>query len=572
MRRVLLLVLAVALGGCGKKAATSNQPSRLVLVNFSDPKTFNPITAAETSSRDIVYMLFSGLTTKDQVTQEVKPALAESWSVDADQKTWTFKLRKDLRWSDGKPFTADDVIFTFNDVVYNPDIPNTTSDMVRVDKKNFVVTKVDDLTIKAVTPEVYAPFLEYFGDVRILPKHVLANTVPNKSFSSAYGVNTSPADLVGSGPFKLKQYKPGQFTLVERNPHYWHVDSNGKRLPYFDNVVMSIVPDQNAMGLRFMKGEADLLEFVRPEEADTFKQAGDRGQFRFIDLGFASQIDLIIFNQNTNTNPKTGKPYVNPAKLKWFRNTKFRQAISYAIDRPSIAKSTINGHGQPQYGYITPANQKWINTNIAQYPYSPDKARALLSEIGIRDRNNDGLLEDADGNVIEFEMNTNAGNSRREKGSVIVQDDLKRLGIRVNYRPQDFNTIAHRLDTDFDFECIFLGMASESPDPAESLNVIRSEGFLHQWFPRQKSPSTDWEARMDAAMNAQLKTLDFAERKKYFDEVQAIFAEEQPMIPTVAMKAFAAARNDLENLRPTASHNNRLIWNLPELYFKKQQP
>ena len=290
---------------------------------------------------------------------------------------------------------------------------------------------------------------------------------------------------------------------------------------------------------------------------------------RFIDLGFASQIDLIIFNQNTNTNPKTGKPYVNPAKLKWFRNTKFRQAISYAIDRPSIAKSTINGHGEPQYGYITPANQKWINTNIAQYPYNPDKARALLSEIGIRDRNNDGLLEDADGNVIEFEMNTNAGNSRREKGSVIVQDDLKRLGIRVNFRPQDFNTIAHRLDTDFDFECIFLGMASESPDPAESLNVIRSEGFLHQWFPRQKSPSTEWEVRMDAAMNAQLKTLDFAERKKHFDEVQAIFAEEQPMIPTVAMKAYAAARNDLENLRPTASHNNRLIWNLPELYLKK---
>lgn len=569
MIRVLLLVALLALGGCGKKSATSNESSRLVLVTFADPKTFNPITAAETSSHDIIYMLFTGLTTKDQVTQEVKPGLAESWSVDADQKTWTFKLRKDLRWSDGKPITAEDVIFTFNDVVYNPDIPNTTSDMVRVDKKNFEVSKIDDLTIKAITPEVYAPFLEYFGDVRILPKHVLGNTIANKSFASAYGVNTAPAELVSSGPFKLKQYKPGQFTLVERNPHYWQVDAKGQRLPYFDNVVMSIVPDQNAMSLRFMKGEADLIEFVRPEEADTFKQAADRGQFRFIDLGFASQIDLIIFNLNTNSNPRTGKPYVNPSKLKWFRNTKFRQAISYAIDRPSIVKSTINGHGQPQYGFITPSNQKWINTNVAQYPYNPDKARALLAEIGIKDRNNDGLLEDADGNVIEFEMNTNAGNSRREKGSVIVQEDLKRLGIRVNFRPQDFNTIAHRLDTDFDFECIFLGLASQSVDPAESLNVLRSEGFLHQWFPRQKSPSTDWEARMDAAMNAQLKTLDYAERKKYFDEVQAIFAEEQPMVPTVTMKAYAAARNDLANLRPTAAHNNRLIWNVSELYFKK---
>ena len=568
MRRVLLLLVAVAvaLGGCGKKAAESN---RLVLVTFADPKTFNPITAAETSSRDIIYMLFDGLTTKDQVTQEVKPALAESWSVDADQKTWTFKLRPGLQWSDGRPLTSDDVLFTFNDLVYNPAIPNTTVDTVSVDKRNFEVSKVDDHTIKVVTPEVYAPFLEYFGHVRILPKHVLEKTVANKSFESAYGVNTPPGELIGTGAFKLKQFKPGQFTLVERNPHYWDVDSKGKRLPYLDNVVMTIVPDQNAMSLRFMKGEADLIEFVRPEEADTFKQAADRGQFRFIDLGFASQIDLIIFNQNTNSNPRTGKPYVNPAKLKWFRDTKFRQAISYAIDRPSIVKSTINGQGQPQYGFVTPSDEKWINTNVAAYPYNPEKARQLLAEIGIMDRNKDGLLEDAAGNVLEFEMNTNQGNSRREKGSIIVQEDLKRLGISVNFRPQDFNTIAHRLDTDFDFECIYLGLASESVDPAESLNVLRSEGFLHQWFPRQKSPSTDWEARMDAAMNAQLKTLDYAERKKYFDEVQAIYAEHQPMIPTVTMKAFCAARNDLANLRPTAYHHNRLIWNLPELYFKK---
>jgi peptide/nickel transport system substrate-binding protein len=172
--------------------------------------------------------------------------------------------------------------------------------------------------------------------------------------------------------------------------------------------------------------------------------------------------------------------------------------------------------------------------------------------------------------VIEFEMNTNAGNSRREKGSILVQEDLKRIGIRVNFRPLDFNTIVHRMDTDFDFECIFLGLVSYSVDPAESLNILRSEGFMCQWFPRQKVPSTKWEARIDELMNAQLKTLDFAERKKYYDEVQAIFAEQQPLMPTVAMKAYSAARNDLANLRPTAQHHNRLIWNLPELYFKKR--
>jgi peptide/nickel transport system substrate-binding protein len=591
MIQVLLLIAAAALAGCGKKSESSKEVAgnyplaeppyltecepgvrggRLVLVDFGDPKTFNPITETDASSRQLTDMMFSGLMSKDHVTQEVKPGLAESWSVAEDKKTWTFRLRRNLHWSDGKPITADDVVFTFNDIVYNPDIPNRTSDAVRVDKKNFEVTKVDDLTIKVVTPEIYAPLLEYFGDVKIIPKHILAKAVAEKRFESAYGVNTPPAEHVGSGPYKLKQYTPGQLTLLERNPYFWQVDSKGQRLPYFDQVVMTVVPDQNAMSLRFLRGEADMIEFVRPEEADSFKETGARGQFKFLDLGYAGSLDLITFNQNTNVNSKTGKPYLDPVKQKWFRNTRFRQAMSYAIDRPSIVKSTINGHGQPQYGWTTPSNPKWINTNIAQYPYNPEKARQILAEIGITDRNKDGWLEDADGNVIEFEMNTNAGNSRREKGSILVQEDLKRIGIRVNFRPLDFNTIVHRMDTDFDFECIFLGLVSYSVDPAESLNILRSEGFMCQWFPRQKVPSTKWEARIDELMNAQLKTLDFAERKKYYDEVQAIFAEQQPLMPTVAMKAYSAARNDLANLRPTAQHHNRLIWNLPELYFKKR--
>ena len=591
MIRVLLLTAAVVLGGCGKKSesikeAAGNYPlpeppgvaecepgvrgGRLVLVDFGDPKSFNPIMATDASSRQLIDMMFDGLTTKDHVTQEVKPGLAESWTVAEDQKTWTFRLRRNLHWSDGKPITADDVVFTFNDIVYNPAIPNRTSDALRVDGKNFEVTKVDDLTVKVVTPAIYAPFLEYFGDVEIVPKHVLAKAVAEKRFESAYGVNTPAAEFVGSGPYKLKQYTPGQLTLLDRNPYFWQVDTKGQRLPYFDQVVMTVVPDQNAMSLRFLRGEADVIELVRPEEADSFKETASRGQFKFMDLGYAGSLDLITFNQNTNVNPKTGKPYVDPVKSKWFRNTKFRQAISYAIDRPSIVKSTINGHGQPQYGWTTPSNQKWINTNVAQYPYSPEKARQVLAEIGITDRNKDGWLEDADGNAIEFEMNTNAGNSRREKGSIIVQEDLKRIGIRVNYRPLDFNTLVHRMDTDYDFECILLGLVSYSVDPAESLNILRSEGFMCQWFPRQKVPSTPWEARIDELMNAQLKTLNPAERKKYYDEVQAVFAEQQPLTPTVAMKAYSAARNDLANLRPTAQHHNRLIWNLPELYFKKR--
>jgi peptide/nickel transport system substrate-binding protein len=594
MRITLLTVsISILVSGCGKKGGSSltdaerNAPlpepprvascepgvrgGRLKIANFTDPKTFNPITANETSSLDLIYWLFDGLVKKNQITHEMEPGLAERWTMEADKKTWTFYLRKGVRWSDGKPFTADDVVFTFNDVVYNTNIVNVRVDYIRFDGKNFAVSKIDDHTVRVVTPDIYAPFLEFFAyDVRILPKHILSRAVAEKRFEAAYGVNTPPEELVGTGPYRLKQHKTGQFTLVERNPYYWQVDLKGQRLPYFDAVIMMVVPDQNAMSLRFLNGETDLIEFVRPEEYDRFKETAANGGFKLLELGVTPQRDLIIFNQNTGTDA-AGKPHVNPAKLKWFRETKFRQAVSFAIDRPSIVQSTLGGRGEPNYGFMTKANQRWVNPKIAQYPYNPARAKQLLAEIGILDRNNDGMLEDAQGNAIEFEMNTNAGNSRREKGAVIVQDDLKKLGIRVNFRPLDFNTIVQKMTHTFDFECIFLGLASESVDPAESLNVLRSSGFSHEWFPRQKTPSTEWEARIDALMAANLKTFDFAERKKHFDEVQAIFAEQMPMIPTVAMNAYSAVRNNIGNVRPIVHHHNRLIWNIEELYFKKSE-
>lgn len=541
---------------------------RFVIANFSEPKTFNPITANETSSNDVIDMMFHGLVWKSQATQELSPGLAAEWSVAEDKKTWTFRLRKGLKWSDGKPLTADDVVFTLNDIVYNKDIVSVTADPLRLDGKDFEVSKVDDATVKVVTPDIYAPFLEFFGDVRIMPKHILEAAVKGKRFESSYGVNTPPEQLVCTGPYRLKQYKTGEYTLLERNPYCYLADKKGQQLPYFDTVVHAIVPDQNAISLRFLKGECDVQEFVRPEEAMRFKAEAATGKFKLLELGVASQMDLISFNQNPGKN-KSGQPYLPPYKLKWFRNTKFRQAISHAIDRDSIVKSTLNGLGRPNFGFWNESNKKWYNPNIPKQEYNLAKAKELLAEIGIKDRNEDGLLEDEAGNPVEFELNTNAGNSRREKGSVLVQEDLKRLGIKVIFRPLDFNTLVSKMDASFDYECIFLGLASTSPEPASSLNVLRSSGFSHQWYPQQKMPSTDWEARIDELVNRQLKTLDFARRKEYVDEIQVIMSEQVPMIYTACMFAYAAIRKDVANLQPTAQHNNRLFWNVAELYFKK---
>lgn len=591
-----LVMSAVALGaGCGKSgqsggssAAKGDYPlpknpalsecetgvrgGRLVITDFAGPKTFNPVTANEGSSENIIRLIFSGLTTIDAPTQKVLPALAESWSVDSDKKTWTLKLRQGVRWSDGEPFTADDVVFTWNDLVYNPDIVNVTVDAFRINGKDFTISKVDEFTVRVVTPEAYAPFLENFGTRQILPKHILAKEVASKRFEAAYGVNWSPNQIVGSGPFRIKQFKPGEYTLLERNPYFWMVDSKGTRLPYLDMVVYSVVPDWNTMSLRMLKGESNVYERVRPDELDRFKQEEASGRFKVVDLGIGTETLFFCFNQNTNINSKTGRPHVDQKKLKWFRNTKFRQAMSYAVDRESISRSIYSGRAKPNYGYVTEANFKWFNPTIRQFPYDPRKAKALLAEIGIQDRNGDGLLEDADGNIIEFVFNTNTGNNIRDRMAVLIQDDLKKLGIKLIYQPIEFNALIDKLQTSFDFDCFLLSMApsaNDPLDPSSSLNVLRSEGFTHQWFPRQKKPSTDWEARIDELMDTNLKTLDVAERKKTFDEVQAILSDQVPFIYTVSPLSYAAYSSKLGNVRPTVLHYYRVTWNIEELYFKK---
>lgn len=588
-----LLSLGVFLGGCGKRSEESTgarakndfplpknpyvskcepggRGGRLVVATFGEPKTFNPITANESSSTDIIGHLFGALLRIEVPTQEVVPGLAESWKVEPDQKTWTFTLREGVRWSDGHPLTADDVVFTWNDVIYNPEINNVTADLFKIDGKNIAVSKVDDYTIRAVTPAPYAPFLEYFGaGVAILPKHALAQAVAEKKFESAYGVNSKPEEIVVSGPFKLKQYKPGEFVLLERNPLYWAVDAKAQRLPYLDNIIWTTVPNFDAMSLRFLKSESDVQDVIRPDEIDRFTEEAKKGKFKVIDLGMQMERGFVWFNQNTNVNAKTSKPLVAPYKLKWFRNVKFRQAISHAMDRPSIIKSIYAGRAIEAAGYISPANKKWYNPNIPKYSFDPAKARALLKEIGIDDRNGDGVLEDSDGHEIEFVLNTNAGNSVREKIAVLLQADFKNLGIKLIFQPLDFNALVDKLNASYEYECALLVFGADGTDPVGLINGLKSDGFTHFWFPRQKSPSTEWEARIDFLMNAQLKTLDFNERKKYFDEVQMILAEELPAIPVVVPNAVCAARTDLGNLRASALTSQRTMWNSDELYFKK---
>jgi len=575
----MALLVAILAGGCKQGHALPEPPrvasgevgrpgGKLVLAALGNPRTFNPVIDVDTGSDAVIRLMFSSLVTLNMESQEAEPGLAESWSVAPDQKTWTFKLRKNLRWSDGQPLTADDVVFTWNQVMYNPNYNRITYELFRSRGKNFAVSKVDDVTVRVVTPQVFAPFLEYFGSVVILPRHMLTNAVASGNFLHAYAVTNPPETIVGSGPFRLKSYQSQRLVVLERNPEFWMVDKKGRRLPYLDEVELRIPGSQNEYEAMFLKGDTYAFENIRPEEAWEFQQAAAGGKVKIVDVGIGVQRDFLWFNLDTGKN-RNGKPFVDPIKMKWFGDKRFREAISCALNRERIIHDAYNGHAQAVYGFISADNKRWNNPSVPQYSYNPAKARALLAEMGMTNRPTDGTLLDAGGHPVGFTLISSMENPIRQAVAVRVQDDLKQLGIRVDYQPVSTRTLEEKINDTMDYECASMGFGGGGIDPASQLNVLKSDAPLHQWFPSQRAPATDWERRIDMLMDAQMHTLDYAQRKKYFDEVQAIWADEMPMVSIAAPSTAAAIRSDIGNVRPAIASAYHVTWNIEELYFKK---
>jgi peptide/nickel transport system substrate-binding protein len=578
----LVLIALATVGGCSRQPQGHALPEpprvaacepgtpggRLVLSLVGNPRTFNPVLDGDGASDGVIRMLFSSLVGVNLESQEAEPGLAESWSVGPDQKTWTFKLRKNLRWSDGEPLTADDVVFTWNDVMYNPKYNQVTYDLFRINGKNFEVTKVDDVTVRVVTPEIFAPFVEYFGNVIILPRHTLGKMVEDGQFLNAYSVTNKPESIVGSGPFRLKQFESQRLVLLERNPEYWTVDKQGRRLPYFDEVQLLIATSPIEFQSLFFKGTSAAYENIRPEQAWEFQQAATNAHFQIMDLGVGVQRDFFWFNQNTGADG-SGKSFVDPVKLKWFRDKRFRQAISCAINRDRIIHDVYNGRAQAVYGFLSADNKKWNNPSVAQYAYDPKKVGALLAELGMTNRASDGTLQDADGHAVEFTLMSSFDNPVRKGIAVRLEDDLKQFGIMLDYRPLDFPALLNRINNTMAYESASMGFGGGGLDPASQMNVLKSDAQLHQWFPFQRQPATDWERKINSLMDDQMRTLDFQRRKKDFDEVQAIWADEMPMICIAAPSTATAIRSNIGNARPAIASAYHATWNIEELYFKK---
>jgi peptide/nickel transport system substrate-binding protein len=555
------------------KPSIGKRGGELIVATYGDPKTWNRVVSFDTYSSGLLNIVLKSLLDMDVTTGVIKPCLAESWTHSPDFLTWRMNLRKDVTWSDGVPFTADDVIFTFNDLYYNDSVVTGEREALMVDKKKFKISKIDGHTVQFVLPTTYAVFERTMAGEPILPKHKLESAVRNNTFNSAWSVSTDLREIVGTGPFLLEKYEPGQRVVLKRNERFWQKDAAGNPLPYLDRIIILTVKDKNAMVLKFKNDETDFVEYLSGEDYPMLKPLEKEKNFTLYRMGPRIGEMQLLLNQNPGVNPKTQKPYMDPAKCRWFSDKKFRQALLYTLDRESMVKIVLNGMGEVQNGPMSPASGYFCKGNIKKYPYDPAKAKALLAEEGFADRNGDGFLEDKDGNTVEFVINTNYGNTARENYCKMIRKDFENIGLKVHYNLLEFNTLIDKQLATFDWDAIIMGL-SGGDDPYNGSNIWHSYSPHHSWNPSQKVPATAWEKRVDEIYDLAIKEMDRPKRKILYDEWQDSVVENLPYLPLVLSEKIFALRNRFGNVNPTPmgdAFNFDILdffYNLEEIYIQ----
>ncbi len=536
-------LLLLSIPAC--KKAGGHPPLSLRLATLSDPKTFNLIVADETSSTDAVGPLFDSLVEMDPLTLDFKPSLAERWEVSPDGKRWTFTLRKNLVWSDGVPLTSEDVIFTMK-VIYNPSVPNSYADILKVNGQPIQFFTPDKRTVEFYLPVPFAPFLHSVGGIPILPEHILEKDLKAGRFASRWNISEDPSSIVASGPYTMVRYEPAQFILYRRNPHYWKYDNNGQPLPYIERRTLLIIPSADTQFLRFTHGDIDIYS-PRAEDISRLKKLSRKGKVKIEKTGVAPGITFLTFNRNPRHYVKNGK---TDPRLRWFSDRCFLRAVAYSLDKKTMVQNVLLGIGVPAVAFISPANVKYHHPHLKDYDYNPSKAKEILRKCGYVDTNGDGWLEDPEGNRIEFNLFTNAGNQVREKLCSIIMDDLTKLGMKVNFRPLDFNSLVERLVASFDWDAVVIGFTG-SVEPHNGANILKSSGKLHIWNPAQEKPATSWEAEIDRLVDEGATTLDEKKRIAIYWKIQEILHRELPVIPLVRQVLYSAYLPRVKNFYPT---------------------
>lgn len=536
----------------GKYGGTLN-----LSITGSGPKTFNPWASTDNTSSELSRLMFDSLFEDDPDTGEVIPHLAKSFEIFDNGKRIIVKLREGIKWSDGKPITADDVVFTWNEIVFKGIEGGGFESLCLIDGKYPTVSKIDDKTIEFKTHIVFAPFLRQISYAPA-PKHIFEPFIKSakskdevkKNFLGFWGTSTKPEDFVTSGPFRLKRYIQGERVEFVKNPNYFVVNKENKKLPYLEKIVFNIVQDSTLELFKFLAGEIDTVS-IRGEDVSLVKKLEKKKKsFTTVDLGPSTGTEFLVFNQGYKGKEKD-----------WFDNVNFRQAISHAVDRVGIVDNVLAGVGKPLFTSESLASI-YLNKKLANgYPQDFNASKEYLKKGGFK-WNENGELFDKENQRVEFTILTNAENATRQSIGVIIQDDLKKLGIKVNLRPIDFNTLIVKSDSG-DWQGIIIGLTGGFFEPNGGSNVWRLSGRLHL-FDGSKHKPRDWEIEIDKIFNDATKVVEFEKRKKLYDRFQEIAYEQLPFIYLTSPIRIIAYQNSLGNIRPTIYGG--VIYNLESIY------
>jgi len=516
-----------------------------------EPDTFNYLAAANARSRLLAYLTTATLLEFDAAEQEVVDGITSNHEIAPDGRTITLRFRKDLFFSDGTPFSADDVVYTLQRI-YSSDSNNVVKDTLLFDGQPMGIRQSGRYEIQLVLPRPVGAIEYLLTNVPIFPRHLLEGR--GERIEDYWTVDTPAGEMAGLGPFLIERHEPGLRTTLARNPHYWKIDRQGNRLPYLDRIVIEYIEDPNNQLLRLQAGQLDLIDqLLRPEDIEILK--GQQG-VEVLNAGASSNLTFLWFNLN---------PQVAPPKKNWFQDRRFREAVSRAIDREAIVANVFRGHATPALSLLPQSLKRWYAVGLPEASYGVVQAEALLREAGFRFTSDSGgrQLIGRDGNPVRFTLLI-PSNEVISRTAAMVQEDLGAIGIGASIQQEEMRSVISRVTGTFDYDASIMNI--EFPvDPADYLNLLLSSGPMHMWAPRQKEPATDWEARIDSLMQQQQIVFDHEERHAIFREVQMILAEQLPLIPLLNRDVLVAYRSDLNNLRP-ANIFPYSMWNVWELY------
>ena len=528
-------------------ARPSSPVDTLVASIRAEPRSFNRYIARDLSTTVLTLLMHDALVRINRVTNQLEPDLAERWELLPDGRTYRLHLRSGVRFSDGTPFSADDVVFSFR-AIYDPAVESVLADSLQVRGQPLTVNAENTTTVTIRFPAVFAAGLRMLDGVPIYPRHRLEPALEAGSFRSAWGRSTPPTAIAGLGPFMLRRDEPGQRLTLDRNPYYWHHDG---RLPELGHVVLEVVPDQDAELLQLETGGIDLTQSeLRPSDVPALKRAAAAGRMSVTEAGIGLDGDLLWLNL---TSAKT-----RDRRSRWLQHPDFRRALAHAVDRRAFVDTVFYGEAVPADSIISPGNPQW-HAEAPLPSYDLAAAKRLLASLGLSARHDDGMLQDGNGRAVRLTLLTQKGNTSLERGASVVRDSLARVGVRVDVVALEAGALIDYVMRG-EYDAAYFRILTTDTDPALNLDFWLSSGSAHVWNPGQRAPSTEWEARIDALMDQVSTTLDTHRRWELFAEVQRIMAREAPILCFAFPRLPIAVSSRVIGATP-APFRPPLLWN-----------